>query len=640
VSHAIGRRVPPHDLRAEESLLGAMLLSNDARTVGVDRLGPGDFYKPAHGHIFDTIARLHHAGEPVDPVTVAAELERAGLLEVVGGPAVLVDLQAATPATSNAGRYATIVAEHAQSRQALADAGEIALAARSGDTAAAAAVARALADDLDTATRWDEPIPLGRASQRLPAFPVDVFPDWAGEFVTATAEATQTPVDLAAALVLSALATAAGGRAVVEVRAGWREPLNLYTATALPPGARKTPVFNRVTVPLTEAEEAAITEARTEIAEADARRRAALADAARAQQDADNASDDARDEAVHFAAHTRLMAEAITVPTMPRLLADDITPESLASLMAEQGGRIAILSDEGDVFSMMAGRYSKSGGPNLAVYLKGHAGSRLRVDRKSRDPEYIKAPALTLGLAVQPAVIESLSNVPGARGLGLLARFLFAIPPSNVGHRKVGAPPVPDDITKRYEDELVLLVQSLAEWTDPAVIVFTPDADHRLLAFEADLEPRLAPHGDLGHITDWASKLAGHTVRIAGLLHLAHNVRSGWGYPIHPDTVDAATTVARYYTAHALAVFDLIGADPNIARARMLVDWIRARQGEAFTRRDIHQAHRASFPKAADIDPVLELLTEHAYIRPRATDRPAGRGRPASPPFDINPHLA
>jgi replicative DNA helicase len=119
-------RVPPHNLQAEESLLGAMLLSKDAIAIASERLHADDFYKPAHGHVYDAITSLNGAGEPADPVTVADELRRAGLLDAIGGPAILVSLQASTPATSNAGRYAKIIEEHSLLRRLIGVAGEIA----------------------------------------------------------------------------------------------------------------------------------------------------------------------------------------------------------------------------------------------------------------------------------------------------------------------------------------------------------------------------------------------------------------------------------------------------------------------------------------------------------------------------------
>ena len=119
-------RVPPHNLQAEESLLGAMLLSRDAIAAAVETCGAEDFYKPAHGHVFDAVCSLYGQGEPADPVTVADELRRADLLDDIGGPATLISLQANTPATTNAARYARIVEEHALLRRLIGVASEIA----------------------------------------------------------------------------------------------------------------------------------------------------------------------------------------------------------------------------------------------------------------------------------------------------------------------------------------------------------------------------------------------------------------------------------------------------------------------------------------------------------------------------------
>src|SRR5215211_9542494 len=120
-------RVPPHNIQAEESLLGAMLLSRDAIVAAVEvQLSAEDFYKPAHGHIYDAITSLYAQGEPADPVTVAEALSRAGVLEGIGGPAVLISLQAGTPSIGNAGRYARIIEEHSLLRRLIRVAGDIA----------------------------------------------------------------------------------------------------------------------------------------------------------------------------------------------------------------------------------------------------------------------------------------------------------------------------------------------------------------------------------------------------------------------------------------------------------------------------------------------------------------------------------
>lgn len=110
-------RQPPQDLDAEQSVLGGMLLSKDAIADVLERLGPGDFYRPAHQNVYDVILDLYGRGEPADAVTVAAELDRRGVLARVGGAPYLHTLISTVPTAANAGYYAGIVAEKAVLRR-------------------------------------------------------------------------------------------------------------------------------------------------------------------------------------------------------------------------------------------------------------------------------------------------------------------------------------------------------------------------------------------------------------------------------------------------------------------------------------------------------------------------------------------
>lgn len=120
-------RVPPHNLSAEESLLGAMLLSREAvNTVSEAGVHVEHFYKPGHQHIFDAMRALLAGGDPIDPVTVADELRRIGLLEEIGGLDFLLQLQNSTPVIGNVGRYSKIVMDTAALRRLIGVASEIA----------------------------------------------------------------------------------------------------------------------------------------------------------------------------------------------------------------------------------------------------------------------------------------------------------------------------------------------------------------------------------------------------------------------------------------------------------------------------------------------------------------------------------
>ena len=115
-------RMPPQDPEAEMSVLGSMLLSKDAIADVHEQISGQDFYKPAHESIYDAITDLYGRGEPADPITVAAELQRRGDLQKVGGAPYLHTLSASVPIAANAGYYAAIVREKAVLRR-LVDAG-------------------------------------------------------------------------------------------------------------------------------------------------------------------------------------------------------------------------------------------------------------------------------------------------------------------------------------------------------------------------------------------------------------------------------------------------------------------------------------------------------------------------------------
>src|SRR5262249_28084313 len=145
---------------------------------------------------------------------------------------------------------------------------------------------------------------------------------------------------------------------VVEARPGWREPTNLYLAVAMAVGNRKTLVVRATTEPLYQGELDAIEKMRITVAEEKAQRQIADQRAVEAQRAAARADDDQLDALTQAAIDAAVIAESITVSEVPRLLADDATPEALGTLMAEQHGRLAVISAEGGIFDAIAGRYS------------------------------------------------------------------------------------------------------------------------------------------------------------------------------------------------------------------------------------------------------------------------------------------
>lgn len=499
----------------------------------------------------------------------------------------------------------------------------------------------------------DYPIPLTPNTVEVPPFPVDALPDVIGPMVVELAEATQTDPAMAGTSALTVLAACIGGHAEVQIRRGWREPLCLFAVTVARPGERKSPVQAAMVKPIRDAEAEMSVAGMVEqlkladeldMATKQVDRLNKIAVDAAVKVARPDATDDDRKAAAQTADAARAAKAAmrtIEVPVIPRLLADDVTPEKTASLLAEHGGRIALVSTEGGVFDTIAGRYART--VNVDIYLKGHSGDTTMVDRQGRGPVHIPRPALTVALMIQPRIVEAIAANRDFVGRGLLARFLYATPTSKVGSRRPGAAPVSDTTEAQYSHWIKKLASDMAGWAgDPAVLMLDPRAEAAVLRIEQTVEPTLAGDGELAapaSLTDWGSKYVGEVVRIAGLLHLGQHGEAGLRYPVQPPTIEAAERIGRYFKACAVNVFSQMGADPEIADAVYLLERIRRLgQGEVSERELFNACSRPRFPTMADMMPALTRLVDHGYLIPldNPKPKPAG-GRPPSPRYNAKP---
>ena len=139
-------RTPPHDVAAEQCVLGGMLLSKDAISDVMETIRPDDHYRPAHQIIHEAILELYGRGEPADAVTVSDLLNKRGELARVGGPSYLHTLIASVPTAANAGYYARIVRERAILRRLVEVGTRIVQLGFSGDGEADELVDRAQAE--------------------------------------------------------------------------------------------------------------------------------------------------------------------------------------------------------------------------------------------------------------------------------------------------------------------------------------------------------------------------------------------------------------------------------------------------------------------------------------------------------------
>lgn len=471
----------------------------------------------------------------------------------------------------------------------------------------------------------------------LPEFPVEVLPSPLREWVSAESTATQTPPDLAALLGLAVCGSAVARNISVEPRKGWREPVNIYAAIVLEPANRKSAVFDDATRPLRDVEREEIEAAREAVAADQSRRRQAKAKLEKLEKDQAKSYTAARAaEAEELAKQLANWPEQV----LPRRIVDDATHEKLGMMLAEQNGRIASMSPEGGVFDLMAGQYSKSGMPAFGVYLMGHSGDQIQTDRVTRKSVAVERPAVTIAYAIQPAVIQGLGKHSAFRGKGLLARFLYAVPKSWIGEREIAPPWVPDDVVGAYHQ----LVRQLCKCELEGQLYLDDLADAVFLQWEEEIEDRLGDGGELDVVQDWGGKLAGHTLRLAGIMHcIRHANDNPLQHEIDAETISAAIKIANYLIPHAEVIITQMcvadGEDgPGVDKlAQTLLKWVVRKDKRRFSKRDAHQdISRFKRQKVEALDPVLTDLIERNYLR-NLPSKASGRGRPPSPEYEVNP---
>ena len=472
----------------------------------------------------------------------------------------------------------------------------------------------------------------------LPRFPVDALPAALADFVDATAEAIQISPDVVAMGVLSAVAACVAGKAEVVIDSGYVEPLNIFTLSVLGPGTRKSAVFSAIKATLTQYEAELEDSARVDISRAKANKELLQTRLEVVKNKLKKADESNEDFAVTQAEFERLTLEAedAVVPAYPKLLIDNATTERISSVLSEQGGRIAILSAEGTIFEIMQGRYNKNGA-DIDVFLKGHAGDTLILDRQ-RDrqggtPVHVKKPCITLGIAAQPRVLEKIGKEDDFVGKGLLARFAYCFPEDLVGSRQVRTQPVPEPVRRSYDETLrkLLCLRPMATLPRTGEFVAYPitlsaEAEENRIRFAEGVERRLARGGELFFLRDWGGKLTGLTLRIAGLLHMVEvsGHPNPWETPLSASTYAKAVQIAEYLIPHAKAAYGMFREDPRLKVAKEIIEWARESGQVKVNRRELFNAIRSrSWVRNVDeLDAVLRLMEHHGCLVTRKESKP------------------
>lgn len=478
---------------------------------------------------------------------------------------------------------------------------------------------------------WGKPLCFSEKLS-LPVFPVECLPESLRDYVISVAESRQVPVDLPALLACAVAATAAARKYRVYIGDSHDEPTNIWVVVALPSGSRKSGVFEDLQKPLATVQKRLYQQLEPKIKEAMRRQKIFEKRLDKLSSDAAKAPTEDKRKEIEEQIYN-LEKNAVTVPIAPTLfVSGDITPEAVAEKLGEQNGRLAIMDTEGGIFAIIAGRYDALREANLDVFLKGHAGDYLRVDRKNKLPIDVTEPALTMGLAVQPDVIKDLAVKKAFRTRGLLGRFLYSLPESLIGTRKYEGLPIDPLAEEKYLRAIETIFSiPMPKATEGCTrlphyrLFIKGEALESWVAFYDEIEERQARGGDLADMTDWASKLAGAVARLSGVLHVVDTGGDPSLPIISADTVAKACEIGRYFIEHAKAAFGLMACTANERVAREILRWALEKKRATFTLRDFWAENRSKAKCSDDLLPAFELLEDRDLLREIVENKPSGR---------------
>lgn len=426
-------------------------------------------------------------------------------------------------------------------------------------------------------TKQDEVIPFDQYD--LPRFPVEIFPNWLQQYVLSVTEASQTPSDASGMAALSVLSAALSKKFMIRpfANGAWRELNNLYTIVVMPSGERKSVVHNAFVWPIIERE----------------------------KRLRESASHDGNG-------------------TLPRLIADDATPEKLISLMKENGESMALLSSEGGLFEMLDGkRYSNT--PNLDVFLKAYTGDYLAVDRIGRSSEVLNNPILTIGLFVQPSVLQGLPARLADRGL--FGRFLYSVPTSLRGKRDVTPKEIDNEVSQKFYATITAMLELDYSPAEPTMLNLSADAQESFLAFLRDHEESLNDDLASDFMRSWTERLPAHLLRIASLMHVADQfeARSSMNHIISADTMQRVLRSKQYFIDHAMAAFGCIKSDEEIESAKYLWNVLVNEGKQEYRKQYVWQKTKGKFSRVERLDAAISILRQRSYLDVAPDDSSSGR---------------
>jgi hypothetical protein len=463
-------------------------------------------------------------------------------------------------------------------------------------------------------TGWRDPLPLHQ--HKVQGFPEDALPDWLRVYTTGVAAALEMDSGAMALMALSVLAIIYQGRYKVGITTGvapWEEPLSLWTLFTAEPGERKSAVLKNLTRPLLQYQQ---------------RYNRVMQDRYEAALIEYNAGQVADEDAEIEEAETS--AYPPQEPPPLALTLTDTTQEALVQTLRDQQERAGIFSAEGNsLFAVhLGGAYRSTSAADVSLLNASWSGDAVDVSRKrDRQRCTLYAPAVSMGVCVQPGVLSGASANRIARASGFLARWLYCCPNSALGQRTHELPESNPAHREAYDERVLQLLEKAYPMFFPSLpfavqtINLAPAAYQALRAYQRLVEPRLKNTNALAVYRDWYAKAPGQAVRIAALLSLVCGESD-----ISAEQMQHGIAIVEWSSDHMQRAYNISsGEDVHLAiRAVALI------KRKGWYKTTVSAIRRGLSVSSEEAEEVVRTLLDYGYIR-------EAESRRRTVEFDIHP---
>lgn len=254
----------------------------------------------------------------------------------------------------------------------------------------------------------------------------------------------------------------------------------------------------------------------------------------------------------------------------------------------------------------------------------------IKVNRRCREVDIPHA-NITIGLAIQPGVLAKFPKAVWEKFCdnGLFGRFFMFFPMSTIGKHDVRKHiRLPKELQHQYEKAVMSLLDIEPENGGTLNIALDEDAREGWLWFSDKLVKGQAKDGEYENIKDWAAKMRGGVLRLAGLFHVAEVGKLATDKPVSKETMAMAINLMLLLIDHTRAFMGLGGNDKVIEDAKAVFGWILQYQLTDFKGSKAHNKFNSRFPKVEDLEEALEVLKGRELLH-GPYEKSNGKGRPS-----------